>query len=592
MSARSGRIFLQENPELFSESEGEFDENSDGDESENEESENEESENEESEPDLSNLEFKELETELSATGRPSKIRGAHNTMPRAKPIPESAFSSPTSLMNEVYGDKIWEEIAIGTKERAEKLEPESEFIVNATKMRILFGHLILIWAFKAASMEISEFFVLLRKNQETFDLQDFELLSYEEFNFLHKKLDIGTTKKVPNLANPERPDVLDLNEKLDPVISHFNNCNEKVMVPALDKPLAVDESLRASHSRSCQLRNFMPNKPAKFGEKTFLLVTADLVCMKLIFQFPKQFQTYNGTVDDLMDRIIPDKLKNQGYTIITDNYFCTLKQVLKMQKENTAVITTMRSNRIKSRFPKSTFLELTKKSGKKNFKRRVRVYNAKIGKKSNKHLQIHFYSDKVSKKPVIFCTNDPFLIQSSSNDPGNINASKYLTAKQKPAIVQIYNKHMGHVDIYDAQLKHYTLAQKVSHRRDKSQWLKKTASYFVDLFFLNTYSIWRKKFIENNPQRKNLPRRFHRKFQLEMAKGLLQKKESQTLSHLDFEPDPNPAKKRKFKRANCHFCPPKTRHSCSNVCVKCGEFVCKNHSDLICKFCFDKHSEN
>ena len=47
MSTRSGRIFLRENPELFSESEGEYDEKSDRAESENEESENEEAEHEE-----------------------------------------------------------------------------------------------------------------------------------------------------------------------------------------------------------------------------------------------------------------------------------------------------------------------------------------------------------------------------------------------------------------------------------------------------------------------------------------------------------------------------------------------------------------
>ena len=42
---------------------------------------------------------------------------------------------------------------------------------------------------------------------------------------------------------------------------------------------------------------------------------------------------------------------------------------------------------------------------------------------------------------------------------------------------------MGHVDVFDSQLKKYTVAQKVGNRKEKSQWLKRTASYFLKFLF-------------------------------------------------------------------------------------------------------------
>ena len=114
------------------------------------------------------------------------------------------------------------------------------------------------------------------------------------------------------------------------------------------------------------------------------------------------------------------------------------------------------------------------------------MFQAKTGK--NKYIQLHFYSDKISKKSVIFICNDPFLLQSSrnsrNNDSGNKNISKKLRPKQKPAIAELYNKHIGHVDVFHAQLKKYTVSQKVGNRADNlTHWLKKSASYFLIFLF-------------------------------------------------------------------------------------------------------------
>ena len=300
--SNSAKQFRRENLILFSDSENESDD------SENEDFEVEEDQESE-DIDLANLEFEEVKTENPQIGRPSRLRGGQN--PRPKIIPEEAFASEEKLLNYVYGETIFEEICLGTNEKAEKLEPESSFLsISLDDIIQFFGHLILLWAFKPELMEIFDFWILFRACPQAFGFENYVIFCRERFNFINKHLDIGKTEYVPN-NNAPGYHIIDLNAKLNPIINHFNKRSLAVKTPSLDKPLAVDESLRASHSRSCLVRQYIPSKPAKFGEKHYLLVDSDLYCLKFIFQFPKQFATFNG-IDDLMDKIIPNELKHKG----------------------------------------------------------------------------------------------------------------------------------------------------------------------------------------------------------------------------------------------------------------------------------------
>ena len=71
---------------------------------------------------------------------------------------------------------------------------------------------------------------------------------------------------------------------------------------------------------------------------------------------------------------------------------------------------------------------------------------------------------------------------------------------------------------------------------------QKTTYYFFALFCLNTYSIWRSDFLAKNPQLKKLPRNFHRKFQITLAKEFLEKAQNNPQIIVGDENGP-PAKK-------------------------------------------------
>ena len=111
---------------------------------------------------------------------------------------------------------------------------------------------------------------------------------------------------------------------------------------------------------------------------------------------------------------------------------------------------------------------------------------------------------------------------------------------------------------------------------------------FFDIFILNTYSLWRQNFIEKNPDKKRLPRNFHRNFQLNLAKKFLKKSSKPVEISVEREPDLlEPPKKRAKKVDYCHICPYRTSRS-TVTCRICNRHTCKKHLDFICQNCVEK----
>ena len=215
MTSEAARKFREENQFLFpSDNESE---------SENEGIESDQSDNEDSdheiEASVENLKFEICNEEHTSVGRPSRFLGAHRQLPRAETIPEEKFATPRTLFEHIYGTLLYEEIQVGTAEKGKKIEPENSFIPTTSDIIQFLGDLLLIWALKPASMELCEFWVLMRTHPETFGFQDFFIFDREKFNFLNKYLDIGRTVKVKNATGH---DVIDLNKKLNPLIDFFN----------------------------------------------------------------------------------------------------------------------------------------------------------------------------------------------------------------------------------------------------------------------------------------------------------------------------------------------------------------------------------
>ena len=178
----------------------------------------------------------------------------------------------------------------------------------------------------------------------------------------------------------------------------------------------------------------------------------------------------------------------------------------------------------------------------------------------------------------------------------NLPISRILEEKERPVPVNRYNKFMGSVDVIDRILKKYSTAQKVGKRKDKSSWLKKTACYIFDLYLLNVYSFHRSRFLQKNPQAKNLPRKFHKNFLLDLAKNLLPKQKTEILLPtlhnpllglpLDFKENRYSVQKRS---SSCEICEKGKKMRTRNRCSSCRKYICSKHQHktvhFICKNC-------
>ena len=78
----------------------------------------------------------------------------------------------------------------------------------------------------------------------------------------------------------------------------------------------------------------MPNKPEKYGEKMFFLSGPDLFVYRAMYQFPSQFSDTDGTLRDLMIKMVPESFHGKNLTIITDNYFMSIDVLLDFQKKD------------------------------------------------------------------------------------------------------------------------------------------------------------------------------------------------------------------------------------------------------------------
>ena len=116
-----------------------------------------------------------------------------------------------------------------------------------------------------------------------------------------------------------------------------------------------------------------------------------------------------------------------------------LVQVLQQyQRKGISLLGTVRSIRIQRHFERETFNQLIKPLGKKKFQRSIRTFEADFSETGS--IQVYFFADKVSRKPVIFASNDHHLLPSH---PEERRLSRNLGDKERPIVVDYYNQGSG-----------------------------------------------------------------------------------------------------------------------------------------------------
>lgn len=108
-------------------------------------------------------------------------------------------------------------------------------------------------------------------------------MTVNRFEEIRKHIHFADSSKIPERGDPD----YDMLYKIRPIINHFNDRFSSV--PMIQR-LCVDEQMCATKMKSTNIRQYMPNKPHKWGFKLFVL------CDSTGFSYA--FEVYTGMVPE------------------------------------------------------------------------------------------------------------------------------------------------------------------------------------------------------------------------------------------------------------------------------------------------------
>lgn len=261
--------------------------------------------------------------------------------------------------------------------------------------------------------------------------------------------------------------------KIRPVITKLLQNFQKVTV---EEYLSLDEQLCATKHRS-YLRQYIPSKPHKYGYKLYVLCG--------VSGYAYNFEIYTGQEEAMLPdepllgatgnvvirltRSIPRSL---GHKLFFDNYYTSVPLLVHLEKEGIHTSGTIRFNRLPDKDQLKADIE---KNPRGDFVEYICSYK---------------------KKPVVFLAwKDNKVVSMVSTYRGSlpVKTIQRYDRKEKvrrdvkcPALIDIYNKHMGGVDTMDAMIGR----QKIKIKSKK--WYLKLFFHLVDIAIVNAWLLARR----------------------------------------------------------------------------------------------------
>ncbi|XP_053964402.1 piggyBac transposable element-derived protein 4-like [Anastrepha ludens] len=324
----------------------------------------------------------------------------------------------------------------------------------------------------------------------------------------------------------------------------------------------IDEQLPSFRGR-CSFRQYMPNKPNKYGLKIYALVDAKSFYVINLEIYPGKQPTgpyaLSNKAYDVVDRLVaPISKTNRNVTF--DNWFTSYPLMLHLLKEHRLTSTgTVRKN--KPDIP-SQMLQT----------RNREIPSTVFGFQKDISLLSH-----VPKK------NKVVLLMSTLHHDDSVVADTNGT--QKPEMIIFYNQTKGGVDVVDELCTNYDVS------RNTKRWPMVIFYAVLNMAGINSIIVYK----SNNSS--NLSRRnFLRDLGIGLVSEHLQnRKENQHLPRelrkriLDQVDEPShsqrPPNKVPKPIRRCQICPTKKDRKTKHTCYKCNRYLCMEHAVFTCQDC-------
>lgn len=337
------------------------------------------------------------------------------------------------------------------------------------------------------------------------------------------------------------------------------------ILPLLYNPgphVTVDERLVPFRGR-CPFRQYMPNKPAKYGIKMWVACDAKS-------SYAWNMQVYTGKLPGGASeknqgmRVVLEMSEGlQGHNITCDNFFTSYRLGDELQKRKLTMLGTVRRN--KPELPS----EILKMQGRPL------------------HSSIFVFTEKAAV--VSYCPkrNKNVLVMSTMHTDASLSTREDM----KPQMILDYNSTKGGVDNLDKVTATY------SCQRKTARWPLVIFYNIVDVSAYNAYVLWteinqqwnagklyrRRLFLEELGKALVTPKiqRRARPARSPAAAAVIEKVKVRSSNQSAMDPVDTGVKKRK----RCQVCPSREDSKTSTSCVKCKNYICRKHTVTFCPSC-------
>ncbi|XP_067248688.1 piggyBac transposable element-derived protein 4-like [Chanodichthys erythropterus] len=352
------------------------------------------------------------------------------------------------------------------------------------------------------------------------------------------------------------------NDKLAPIRDLWNSWVERL--PMMFNPgpnITVDECLVSFRGR-CMFKQYMPNKPAKYGIKIWAACDAKT-------SYAWSMQIYTGKPRDGPPernqgmRVVLDLTTGlQGHTVTCDNFFTSYALGQELLKRKMTMVGTVRRNK-----PELPSALLTT---------RDRAVHSSLFAFTETHSLVS-YCPKRHRNVLLMSTCHKDAKISDRED-------------RKPEVILDYNRCKGGVDNLDKMVASY------SCKRKTNRWPMVVFSTILDVSAINAFVVWR----EINPSWERGKSTQRRIFLEQLGKALVSPL-MERRQHLPRAPAsasilkrqwdssnaPGPSTEPQPKRTRCQVCPRAKDAKTDKQCVICKRAICAAHTVFFCQKCVE-----
>ena len=521
-------------------------------------------------------------------------------------LSETVLNQPGDLFDFCYATSIHEMLhctnTLITKYNIQhQYTPSSKLFVPLVTLKELYtfhGLVLIMCLAKGPAIHVKSFIRKLYKEQNDIlfcqigkDAKKISVMTYDRYiqinDFIHQGGDkvMVEEKEWKKRNNPDGGEFITVYDSsgqpkqtidnvrlFEPLINQFNSNSLKVYDPK--GTVCIDELMTPSKTKKNKMKTYNPGKKHKRGVLFYSTnCSYSKFCLKLQVLYPSgqkkpQFRTVIGLVE-----FLTQELWNTNTLLVTDRWYSSIDNCLKMYSHGMYMLTTGSFTKIKNTHPQIE--KRTKNTRDDPWQRSVKVF---LSKSDSCPVYIVTYHDKKSKDSVLFfTTSNNLLFQEGDYTHPNkryINIvskghSQLLGSISRPHVVHVYNFTMNGTDDFD-NLKH---KHEIALRYTKSEkWIRRIVFQLRNMEIVNVYLLYK--------SRTSAKLLTSTQFMFTLAYDWL-------TYNQDFSPVCSP-KSSSF--TTCNHCP-RTKKRRSYYLCTCLESACTNHLFMVCLDCLtDKMS--